>query len=493
MRSNPLIVNSPNDVGRRLTRIEAKPNDPKNEAWLQELLYSHPELLPTDEFDDLYAPAIPIGREVHTARGSIDNLYVSPEGGITIVETKLWRNPEKHRTVVAQILDYAKEVAAWNYDQLCAAVLASSRQRGETDNASLDQKVAVALSAKEMELHEFQEGVAACLARAKFLLLIVGDRISPNIALLSNAIQSAPGLHFTLGLVEMQLYELTTGSDWPIIVVPEVLGRTVERTRGVVKVCYAAEKPQVTVEVDGDETDGPGTAETLDRDSFSAGNSPDLVPPYAEGIDAWEALGGTIRFTPEMMFLEMDFGGAKRKIVRCRKYKVSVIRRDFIEPWGGGAALYDRYLDDLEAAPVVADHARSDKLWVSYDKLSGEDLRVLLRRSQEPCATHLRPRHDSARRRHAQRLPHYRRKLSRVPGARGLNEDVGDDTFRPEVARLPGALPVIFQACSAHPVRKFPATPQPPIRQALPTMSIGLHIRDSHADPCSAIRPSVAE
>jgi hypothetical protein len=381
MRSNPLIVNSPNDVGRRLTRIEAKPNDAKNEAWLQELLYSHPELLPVEKFDDLYAPAIPIGREVHTARGSIDNLYVSPEGGITIVETKLWRNPEKHRTVVAQILDYAKEVAAWNYDQLCAAVLASSRQRGETDNASLDQKVAVALSAKEMELHEFQEGVATCLACAKFLLLIVGDRISPNIALLSNAIQSAPGLHFTLGLVEMQLYELTAGRDWPIIVVPEVLGRTVERTRGVVRVCYAEEKPQVTVEVDGDETDGPGTAKTLDMDVLLQEIPPDLVQPYKEGIEAWQALGvgGTIRFTTDMMFFEMALGGQVRKIVRChRKYKISVIRRTFVEQWGGTGALYDRYLDDLEGAPVVADHARSDKLWVRYDKLSGDDLRVLL-------------------------------------------------------------------------------------------------------------------
>jgi hypothetical protein len=57
----------------------------------------------------------------------------------------------------------------------------------------------------------------------------------------------------------------------------------------------------------------------------------------------------------------------------------SVIRRDFIELWSGSVDLYDRYLDDLEAAPVVADHARSDKLWVSYDKLSGDDLRVLLR------------------------------------------------------------------------------------------------------------------
>ena len=125
------------------------------------------------------------------ARTSIDNLYVSPEGGITVVETKLWKNPEKHRTVVAQVIDYAKELATWDYDQLCAAVLASSRKRGE-ETASLEAKVAIALSNADVELHEFQENVATCLAEGNFLLLIVGDRVSPNIALLTKAIQSAP-------------------------------------------------------------------------------------------------------------------------------------------------------------------------------------------------------------------------------------------------------------------------------------------------------------
>lgn len=81
----PLILNSLDDAGRRLARVEAKPNDPKNEAWLQELLYRHPELLPVDAFDDTFAPAIAIGREVATGRGPIDNLYVSAWGGITIV------------------------------------------------------------------------------------------------------------------------------------------------------------------------------------------------------------------------------------------------------------------------------------------------------------------------------------------------------------------------------------------------------------------------
>lgn len=89
-----LILNSLDDVGRRLARIDVTPSDPRDEACLQQLLYSHPELLPVDEFDEFFSPPIPIGREVGTDRGPIDDLFVSPFGRITVVETKLWNNPE---------------------------------------------------------------------------------------------------------------------------------------------------------------------------------------------------------------------------------------------------------------------------------------------------------------------------------------------------------------------------------------------------------------
>ena len=59
-----------------------------------------------------------VGREI----ANIDNLFVSPSGLITIVETKLWRNPEGHRTVVAQILEYAKTLSLWTYQELDKAV-----------------------------------------------------------------------------------------------------------------------------------------------------------------------------------------------------------------------------------------------------------------------------------------------------------------------------------------------------------------------------------
>ena len=382
MKSPPLILESPDDVGRRLARIDVTPSDPRNEAWLQQLLYSHPELLPVDEFDESFSPPIPIGREVRTDRGPIDDLFVSPFGGITVVETKLWKNPEKHRTVVAQIIDYAKELATWDYDRLCQAILTSSRQWGETERVSLEDKVAASLATHGIPLHEFQEAVAATLSQGNFLLLIVGDRISPNIALLTKAIQSSPGLGFTIGLAEMQLYQTAPGEDWPLLVVPEVLGRTIEQTRGVVRIQYVQEKPTVAVTVGGDDG-GDDPIARLNEDLFFQLIPKDLVEPVRKGFEEWQSLGGRIHFTDKMLFFKITLGGSDCNIVRFRSDKVSIVRETEIISWANDSSLRTQYLYVLDSSPVASSHARNSKMRIKYTSLSPADMEVLLRAARE--------------------------------------------------------------------------------------------------------------
>src|SRR6266446_9002861 len=78
-----------------------------NEAWLQETLRRNPDVLPVEEFGPVFHPLVPIGKEVPTSAGSIDNLFISHAGYLVLVETKLWRNREARREVVAQLIDYA--------------------------------------------------------------------------------------------------------------------------------------------------------------------------------------------------------------------------------------------------------------------------------------------------------------------------------------------------------------------------------------------------
>src|SRR5437868_3805532 len=71
-----------------------------NEDWIQKLIHNNPDILPISEIDTGFTPAISIGREVSTTVGYIDNLFISPDGYLTVVETKLWRSPEARREVV---------------------------------------------------------------------------------------------------------------------------------------------------------------------------------------------------------------------------------------------------------------------------------------------------------------------------------------------------------------------------------------------------------
>jgi hypothetical protein len=55
--------------------------------------------------------------ELPLPSGYLDNLLVKPLG-----ESKLWRNVEARREVVAQIIDYAKDLQTLTYDALESAI-----------------------------------------------------------------------------------------------------------------------------------------------------------------------------------------------------------------------------------------------------------------------------------------------------------------------------------------------------------------------------------
>lgn len=74
------------------------------ETNLQEYIIDNPEAIPIYEIDEdtrLFIAA----REFSTRSGSIDALGFDANGNIYVIETKLYKNPDK-RTVVAQALDY---------------------------------------------------------------------------------------------------------------------------------------------------------------------------------------------------------------------------------------------------------------------------------------------------------------------------------------------------------------------------------------------------
>jgi hypothetical protein len=125
----PVIINSPDDDSVQILQPVPLSEHVIQEGMLQKLLSRYPHMIPIDEIEPALGPLICLGMEIPTKSGPVDLLYVSPTGYLSIVETKLWRNPEARRKVVGQILDYAKEIAGWSFKELDDAVRRSTLPR----------------------------------------------------------------------------------------------------------------------------------------------------------------------------------------------------------------------------------------------------------------------------------------------------------------------------------------------------------------------------
>ena len=86
---------------------------------LQSTIANNPEIiLDLPELELQNEGNIIVCREYTTNSGPIDILMITSNADIIIIETKLLRNPESHRTVVAQAIDYAKAFYNEKMDEL---------------------------------------------------------------------------------------------------------------------------------------------------------------------------------------------------------------------------------------------------------------------------------------------------------------------------------------------------------------------------------------
>lgn len=197
------------------------------EDFLQDVLFRFPDALPIEAIDRAYAGAVPICQELQTGAGYADALYVNAAGRLTLAEFKLWRNPEARREVIGQILDYAKELASWDYEHLERQI---AKARKESGNTLYD--LVCAHSPGESEAG-FVDNVVRHLKKGEFLLLVVGDGIREDAERIVDFVQQQLGLRFTIALIEAALYR---DSGDCLLVQPRVLFRTEIVDRWVVEV-----------------------------------------------------------------------------------------------------------------------------------------------------------------------------------------------------------------------------------------------------------------
>ncbi|TDE09767.1 hypothetical protein [Dyadobacter psychrotolerans] len=228
-RQNGQPVLIKNNIVSSSERIPLYTNE-FSESWIQKIIHENAAILPISDIESGFAPAISIGREVKTNAGFIDNLLISAEGYITIVETKLWRNPQARREVVGQILDYAKELSKWTFTDLDDAV-----RHVNQNSEGLISMIRNQAGNAETDEHTLIDNISRNLKRGRFLLLIVGDGIRESVEEMVEYLSQSPQLHFTLALVELQVYKLSGEVD-SLLIIPQIITRTREITRAIVRI-----------------------------------------------------------------------------------------------------------------------------------------------------------------------------------------------------------------------------------------------------------------
>lgn len=257
MSKKPVVIT--NGKIRKLNKILLNSNTFK-ESWLQEILYSEPSILPTNEIDSSFSNLIPIGREIPVKSGEntgyIDDFYISSKGYLVIVETKLWRNPEARREVVGQIIDYAQSIQKWDYEKL-------NNVYKEYHNKNLfDVFVELGYYSNEEEAI-FVDRVTKNIENARFLLMIVGDGIRESVEKMVSFLNNNPTMQYKLALCELDIYELDNGDR---LVIPNLTLKTSNIIRGVIRI----ENNQIKYEEEISEESENKI--TTDRSKYSSSN-----------------------------------------------------------------------------------------------------------------------------------------------------------------------------------------------------------------------------
>ena len=216
--SRPVILRD-DMPSRQLERNEigASVDGAPSEKSFQKALFANPEALPISDIDGSFGSLIPLCMELSTDSGRIDILYASSTGRLVLVETKLWRNPQARREVVAQILDYAAQLTHWSFEDLDARVSLSRKE----SPGFLMRAVKKALPGTD-EAH-YIDTLSASMRRGEFLLLIAGDGIRQGAESLVTLLERSGQLRFKLALVEMATYRLSAEET---LLQPRILART---------------------------------------------------------------------------------------------------------------------------------------------------------------------------------------------------------------------------------------------------------------------------
>lgn len=197
-----------------------QPSGFQNEDYLQNYIANNPESLPLDEIGEDVQLMI-IAREFSTSSGPIDVLAIDKQGWPYVLETKLYKNPDK-RTVVAQILDYG--AALWKgYGEPDQFIAELDELMGDEQVGGLRQRMQSFFGITGEECTQAIEALKTHIEEGAMRFVVLMDHLDPRLRDLILFLNQ--NSRFSIYAVEMEFYR----HDDLEIVIPRLFGAEVRK------------------------------------------------------------------------------------------------------------------------------------------------------------------------------------------------------------------------------------------------------------------------
>lgn len=203
--------------GKNAQKIDK--SDFEQEDYLQKYIHENPESLPLYDIKEDIKLLI-VAREFPTDSGPIDALGFDKDGEIYIIETKLYKNPDK-RLVVAQVLDYGASL--WHsYNDSNEFLSAIDEKINKKFEVSLNHKLEDFFDIVDEDVSALRENVKRNLKDGNFRFVVLMDKLHDKLKDLIVFINQ--NSRFDIFGVELEYYKY---QDYEIMI-PKLFGSEVK-------------------------------------------------------------------------------------------------------------------------------------------------------------------------------------------------------------------------------------------------------------------------
>ena len=214
MKNMAIIVSQD---GKNALRIDK--SDFEKEGYLQNYIHENPESIPVYEIEEDKRLFV-VAREFPTESGPIDALAIDKDGDIYVVETKLYKNPDK-RTVVAQALDYGASL--WRHSDYNEFINTINIEINNKFKISFEEKIKSFFDIDDAQVNVILEAVKRNLQQGVIKFVVLMDTIEDGLKDLIVYINQ--NSQFDIYAVQMEYYKFEKYE----IMIPKLFGVEVKK------------------------------------------------------------------------------------------------------------------------------------------------------------------------------------------------------------------------------------------------------------------------